>query len=132
MSFVRDEELVDKIGMDAHSASKKKLDEYLGEGMILVHRAEHLFPLYLECRAVGNRSGSRPMQRACARQRLFSNKLSRGEESDSRFFAIFGNDSELCATILKIEDGDGGFSLRKKVCCPNSLTILRPSPAFAK
>src|ERR1035437_8570783 len=63
MFFAGVEELVDKIGLDAHTTSKKKFDEYLGEGMFLVHHTEHFLPLYLEGGAVGNGSGSGHMQR---------------------------------------------------------------------
>ena len=72
------------------------------------------------------------MQHAYACQRLFSNKIPSGEESDRGFLAIIGNNSQLCAATLKIEDGVGGFSLRKEGLLFPSLTILRPSPALAK
>jgi len=47
------EEMIEKVGLRSHGV-KKKFDEYLEEGRLLVHRAEHLLSLYLQCRAVVN------------------------------------------------------------------------------
>ena len=60
--------------------------------MLLVHHADHLFPLYPERRTGGNGAGSGQMQRAHARQRLLSNEFPGGEKSDGGLLPVMRND----------------------------------------
>ena len=53
------EKLIDEISLSSHAAGKQKLQEQIGEGMLLVQHADHLRTLDLERRAAGNRSGRR-------------------------------------------------------------------------
>jgi hypothetical protein len=50
--------------------------------MLLVHHADHLLPLYLQCCTGGNSGDSRQAQPTHSRQRLLSNEVADGEKSD--------------------------------------------------
>ena len=82
--------------------------------MLLVHRADHLFPRYLQRGTRGNGAGSGHMQRAHAGQRLISNEFPGGEKRDGGLLALMRNYGEFCAAGLKIEDGVSRTSLRKE------------------
>ena len=57
--FAGVEKLIDKIGLGAHTAGQQESHEQIGEGMLLVYRADHLLPLYLERRTSGDSRRSR-------------------------------------------------------------------------
>ena len=59
-------------------------------------------------------------------QRLLSHKVACGEERDGGFLAGLRNDRDLCAALLKIEDGIRRVSLRKE--CLLGLQLHDSSP----
>ena len=82
--------------------------------MLLVHHADHLLPLYLQRCTGSDGGGSRKAQPTHHCERLLSNEVADGEKDDCGFFTVFRNDSEFCATALKIEDRVSGTSLREE------------------
>src|SRR5580658_3582046 len=91
--FAGVKEPVNKIGLDARAACKKKAHEYLGEAGLLMQPVEHLIPVNLERFAVRHGGCSGRMQRASARKRRLSNEVPRSEKGNGCFMAIFGNNS---------------------------------------
>ena len=75
--FTGVEKLIDKIGLDAHAAVQQKLQEQIGEVVLLVHDADHLFPRYLERDAGGNGCGCGQTQPRHRRERTLSHKVAR-------------------------------------------------------
>jgi hypothetical protein len=49
-----------------------------------------------------------------ARERLLADKVSRSEERDSRLLAFFGEDGQLRAAIIQVEDRIRGSALGEK------------------
>jgi hypothetical protein len=45
--FAGVEKLIDKIGLGSHAPGQQEFQVHFGEGMLLVHHADHLSPLYL-------------------------------------------------------------------------------------
>ena len=82
--------------------------------MLLVHHADHLFSPYFERGAGGNGGGRGQTQPSHCRECLFSNKVTRREKRYGGFLPGCGNNRDLCAALLKIEDGIRRASLRKK------------------
>src|ERR1035441_5470498 len=82
--------------------------------MFLVHHADHLLPRYLERCTKDDGRGSGQVQPIHARERLVSNEVTGGEQSDRGFLAVRRNDCEFCAARPKIEDGVSRASLRKE------------------
>src|ERR1700733_8971403 len=82
--------------------------------MLLVHNANHLPSFYLQCRTVGDRSGSRQTKPTPGCERLLSNEVACGEQCDRGFLTVFRNDCDFCAPFLKIEDGVSRTSLREE------------------
>jgi hypothetical protein len=56
------EKLIDQIRLGSHAAGQQKLQKQIGEGVLLVHHADHLRALDLERRAVGDGPGRRHPQ----------------------------------------------------------------------
>ena len=112
--FAGVEELVHKIGLDAHAACEKKRNEDFGKWLLLMQGAEHLGPLDPESGAVSTGGCSGRMQGAGACQRLFANEIAGGQESDGSLLAVFRDDSQLRAAALEIDDRVSGLALRKK------------------
>ena len=50
--FAGIEELIDEIGLGAHTAGQQKFEKEVGEGSFVVHHADHLIPPNLERRAL--------------------------------------------------------------------------------
>ena|ERR1700733_2871978 len=104
--------------------------------MLLVKNTEDLPALNLESLAGGNRSGSRQSKAGRSGNRLFPSKFACGDKCYRSLFAAFRNDGKACATLLKIENGVSGFSLRKQRenngCFFLKWVILRPNPALAR
>ena len=108
------EELIDQIGLGAHAPAQQEFQVHIGEGTLLVHDADHLFPRDLERRAGNHGRGGGHMQRAHAGQRLLSNELPGGDQRDRALLAFGRNDGEFCAAGAEIEDGNSRISLRKE------------------
>src|ERR1700722_14092834 len=109
--FAGVEELVDKIGLRANAACQKKLQEQVGEVMLLVHHADHFPARNLESGACGrgdNRSQSQPGSRCKC---LFSHKITRGEKRQSGFLTRGRDDCDFGSPLLKIENKVGWFPL---------------------
>ena len=100
--------------------------------MLLVHHADHLFSPYFERGAGGNGSDRGQTRSSHCRERLFSNKVTGREKRDGGFLPGCGNNRDLCAAFLKVEDGIRRASLRKKGLIGANWTILRPRPALAR
>jgi hypothetical protein len=79
--FAGVEKLIDKIGLGSHAPGQQEFQVHFGEGMLLVHHADHLSPLYPERCTGGNGAGSGHMQPAHARQRLLSNEFPGGRSA---------------------------------------------------
>lgn len=82
--------------------------------MLLVKNTDDLPPLNLESQAGGNRSGSRQAKAGRSGNRLFPNKFACGDKCYRGLFAACRNDGKACATLLKIENGVSGVSLREQ------------------
>src|SRR5208283_3818312 len=82
--------------------------------MLLVHHADHFFPLDFECAAWGYCGGCGESQPRHCRERFFSQKIAWDEECDGGFLAGIGDDRDLRAALLKIEDRVRWLSLRKE------------------
>jgi hypothetical protein len=80
--FAGVEKLIDKIGLGSHTPGQQEFQEHFGEGMLLVHHADHLLPRYLERCTNDNGRGSGHVQPTHARQRLLSNEFPGGEKRD--------------------------------------------------
>ena len=112
--FAGVEKLIDKIGLGSHAPDQQEFQVHIGEGMLLVHHADHLSPLYPECCTGGNGVGSGHMQPTHTRQRLLSNEFPGREKRDGGLFPVCRNNGEFCAARLKIEDGVSRTCLRKE------------------
>ncbi len=55
--FAGIEKLINQVGLNAHAARQEKLHEQVGELMLLMHDADHLFARDLERGAGSNRGG---------------------------------------------------------------------------
>jgi len=87
--FAGIEELIDEICLGTHAALQEKLQKQVGEATFLVHRTDHFIPYNLECSAGSNRGGSRQAPTNCCGKRLFSDKVSSGEDCNGCFLAPF-------------------------------------------
>jgi hypothetical protein len=105
------EELIDKIGLDAHTAGQQVSHEHLRKSMLLMHDADHLIAFDLERNTVNNGRCGRQTQTFHRRDRFFSDEVAWGQERDGGFFTGARDNSESCAAMLKIEDGVGRISL---------------------
>ena len=100
--------------------------------MLLVHHADHLFPLYLE-RGTGSNGGGRGQAQARhCREHTLSHRVADGEQRDGGFLAGVRDHCHFCPALLNIKDGIGRVTLRKKFCLGSNWTILRPSPALIR
>jgi hypothetical protein len=75
---------------------------------------DHLSAADSESGAGGNGSGRGQTQPRHRRERLFSHKVTCGQERDGSFLPVGGNNCDLCAAFLKIKDRVCGISLRKE------------------
>ena len=112
--FAGVEELVDKVGLDSHAARQQELQEQIGEGMFLVHDADHFRSFDFERCAGGDCRGSRHMQAPHGCERLLADKVAGGQQRDGGFFATLRNDGQSGAPLLQIKNRVGGMSLRKE------------------
>jgi len=90
--FAGVEKLIDKIGLGSHTSGQQEFQEPFGEGVLLVHYADHLLPFYAEHYTNGSGSCSVRMQPTYARQRLLSNEIPGGEQRDGGLSPVFRND----------------------------------------
>jgi hypothetical protein len=112
--FTGVEKLIDKIGLGSYAADQQEFQVHFGEGILLVHHTDHLFPLNPERCTGGNGRGSCHMHPTHAGQRLLSNEFPGGDKRDGGLLAVMRNDGKFCAARLKIEDGVSHAALRKE------------------
>ena len=79
--------------------------------MLLVHDADHLLPLNLQCRTRGNGSGGSQAPPAHAGEGIFSHEVAGREKRDGGLIPILGNHGEFGTAFLQIEDGAGRMAL---------------------
>jgi hypothetical protein len=104
------EELVDEVGLSPHSACEQELEEEVGEAILIVH----LVAPNPERGACGHGRGGGHAQARDAGDRLFSNEFTGSEQCDGGLLAAFGDDGELGATGLQVEDAISVASLREE------------------
>ncbi len=115
--FAGVEELVDEIGLGTHAAVKEEVHEEVGERMLLMEDANHGVAVDHESGAGGDGGGGGQAQTTGGGYGVLAHEVAHGEERDGGLFADPGEDGEFGATGLKIEDGVGLATLRKK-CGP--------------
>ncbi len=93
--FTGVEELVDQVSLSPHTAGEEKLEEQIGECVLLVHHTDHLCPLDLERSTSGNGRRCRQAKSHRSGERLFTDKVAGREKGDGCFFARGGNDGQL-------------------------------------
>jgi hypothetical protein len=101
-----------------------------GEGALLVHHADHLRPLDLECDAVGYGDGRGQTQPRHCRQRPLTDKLTRGEQRDGGFLAGLRDDREFGASALQIEDAFGRIALGEESLLGHQPGTPPPQPGL--
>ena len=75
---------------------------------------DHLSATDFESGAGGDGGGRCQTQPQHRRERLFAHKVARGKKRDGSFLPGWGNHSDLCVALLKIENRVRGISLRKE------------------
>src|ERR1035441_5619382 len=108
------EELIHQIGLDPHRAVEQKLEKEIGEAVLVMHDADHLVAVDLERGTRGDGGGGGHTQAGNARNRLFSNKVTGGEQRDGGFLAPFRDDGEFGTAGLQVENAVGRVSLREE------------------
>jgi len=93
---------------------QQKLQEHVGEVMLLVHHADHLIPRNLQSDARRNRGGRRQAKSRRRHKRLFSNKIPGFKKRDRGFLAHRRNHRHSCPASLQIENRVRRFSLCKE------------------
>jgi hypothetical protein len=109
------EKLIDQVGLGAHAAVHEKLHEHVRELMFLVHDADHLILHDFERDATVEGGGCGQSLRWLRRKRGLAGKVARGKHRDCGLFTGLRNHGDLCAAVLKIEDGVGRISLREEM-----------------
>lgn len=104
-------ELIDKIFLSAYSAKQDELDEEIGELMLFVKKANHLFPIQLQRCAVGDRNRCRTPKSTHAGERLFSDEVSRTQKRYGSLFPSLRHNDLLSAPHLEEEDRIGVIPL---------------------
>ncbi len=108
------EELIDKIFLGSNSSKEHKLQEEIGELMLLMQQLHHLLTIQLEGCACGGCSGGRDAKPRYSSERLLAEKITGGKKRDRGLFPPLGDYGELCPTDLEKEDRIRGAALRKE------------------
>src|ERR1035437_5583287 len=106
--------MIDKIGLCSHTSGQQEFQKHFGEGVLLVHDANHLRPFYAERCTGGNGAGRGQVRPADAGQRLLSYEFPGREQRNGGLSTVVRNDCEFCAARPKIKDGVSRASLRKE------------------
>ena len=112
--FARVEELINQIGLGFHAAFQQELHKKLVERRVLMHQAEHFFPVDLDRRAGVYRRGRGHAWSNIRRHGPFSEKIAGRIEADGGFLAGLGDHGELGAPSSQIEDGVARIPLAKE------------------
>jgi hypothetical protein len=108
------EQLIDEVFPGLDAAQQDKLEEDVGELMLLVQEKDHLLAGELEHFARGDGGGGGVVNFGFAGQQLLSDEVAGNEKGNGGFFASAGDDGQLGAAGIEKEDRIGVGALREE------------------